>query len=213
MSNFAKISQEFIDEFVSEEDDILKALARETALTQLHYRMLSGSYQGSLLNMLVKLSGAATILEIGTYSGYSAICMARALPETGKLITIEINDEIEWLSSKYFKLAGLDNKIQAITGDALEILPQLNQQFDLVFIDADKREYLNYYNLVFPIVKSGGLILADNVLWDNKIFMPVAANDFMTKGIIEFNEFLRNDKRVEKIILPVRDGLMMVRKV
>ncbi len=213
MKDVEKISSEFIETFVSPEDEILAALHRETALTQLHPRMLSGNYQGSLLNMLVKLSNAESILEIGTYAGYSAICMARALPENGKLITIEINDEIEWLSSKYFKLAGLTAKIEAVTGDAVEIIPGLDTEFDMVFIDADKREYLNYYNLVFPKVKSGGLIIADNVLWDNKIFMTVESNDYMTKGIIAFNDFVKNDTRVEKIILPLRDGLMLVRKV
>jgi predicted O-methyltransferase YrrM len=213
MTKIEKLSSEFIDAFGISDDEILNALARETSLTQLHPRMLSGLYQGNLLNLIVKLVNAKSILEIGTYSGYSAICMARALPEDGKLITLEINDEIDWLSAKYFQMAGLSHKIEAITGDALEIIPILDAEFDLVFIDADKREYLNYYNLVFPKVKSGGLIIADNVLWDNKIFMPVDSNDHMTKGIIEFNEFIRIDKRVEKIILPIRDGLMLVRKV
>ncbi len=213
MKNIEKISSDFIENFVLPEDDILKALHHETGLTQLHPRMLSGNYQGRFLYLLAVLMKAENILEIGTYAGYSAICMARALPENGKLVTIEINDEIDWLSSKYFKLAGLENKIDALTGDAIEIIPQLKQQFDLVFIDADKRQYLNYYNLVFPLVSKGGLIIADNVLWDNKIFMPVESNDLMTKGIIEFNDFVKHDQRVEKIILPLRDGLMLVRKI
>lgn len=212
MSEIQKIADEYVENYCSAEDDILFDLTRETALTQLHHRMLSGRYQGNLLAMLVKISGAEKILEIGTYAGYSAICMARALPQNGKLFTIEINDEIGWLSQKYFDRAGLQSKIEALTGDAIDIIPSLNQEFDLVFIDGDKREYSAYYDLVFPMLKTGGLIIADNVLWDNKIFGEVEPNDLMTKGIIEFNSKIENDPRVEQIILPVRDGLMLVRK-
>jgi caffeoyl-CoA O-methyltransferase len=212
MSEIQKIAEEFVENYGSDEDEILFDLTRETALTQLHHRMLSGRYQGNLLAMLVKISGAAKILEIGTFAGYSAICMARALPQNGKLFTIEINDEINWLSQKYFDRAGLQSKIEALTGDAIDIIPRLNQEFDLVFIDGDKREYSTYYDLVFPLLKTGGLIIADNVLWDNKIFGEVEPNDLMTKGIIEFNSKIESDPRVERIILPVRDGLMLVRK-
>jgi len=213
MTDINKIRESYIDSFGVETDDLLNQLDRETALTQIHPRMLSGNYQGHLLAMLVKLNGAEKVLEIGTFAGYSAICIARALPATGKLTTIEINDEIEWLSSKYFKLAGLENKIIALTGDANEVIPTLSGQFDLVFIDGHKREYLSYYKTVLPFVKQGGLILADNVLWDDKIFQEVESNDHMTHGIIEFNEFVKTDNRVEKIILPLRDGLMMLRKI
>lgn len=209
----SEIRNEYIENFAQSEDNILRELTRETALTQIHPRMLSGNYQGHFLAMLVKLTGAEKVLEIGTFAGYSAICMARALPATGILTTIEINDEIEWLSSKYFKLAGLENKIIALTGDANEVIPTLSGQFDLVFIDGHKREYLSYYKTVLPFVKQGGLILADNVLWDDKIFHEVESNDHMTHGIIEFNEFVKTDNRVEKIILPLRDGLMMLRKI
>lgn len=212
MCEIQKIAEEFVENYGSAEDEVLFDLTRETALTQLHHRMLSGRYQGNLLAMLVKISGAAKILEIGTYAGYSAICMARALPQNGKLFTIEINDEIGWLSQKYFDRAGLQSKIEAITGDAIDIIPSLSQEFDLVFIDGDKREYSTYYDLVFPLLKTGGLIIADNVLWDNKIFGEVEPNDLMTKGIIEFNSKIENDPHVERIILPVRDGLMLVRK-
>lgn len=213
MTDINKIRESYIDSFGGEADDLLNQLDRETALTQIHPRMLSGNYQGHLLAMLVKLTGAEKVLEIGTFAGYSAICIARAIPASGKLTTIEINDEIEWLSSKYFKLAGLENKIIAITGDANEVIPTLSGQFDLVFIDGHKREYLSYYKTVLPFVKQGGLILADNVLWDDKIFHEVESNDHMTHGIIEFNEFVKTDNRVEKIILPLRDGLMMLRKI
>ncbi|MDR2009115.1 MAG: class I SAM-dependent methyltransferase [Bacteroidales bacterium] len=205
--------ENYINEFGTSENDLLEKLTRETAITQIHPRMLSGKYQGNLLGFIIKITGASNILEIGTYAGYSAICMAMALPENGTIITIEKNDEIEWLSHKYFNLSGLGNKIKSVTGDALNIIPNLNEEFDIVFIDGDKREYSEYYSIVFPKVKKGGIILADNVLWNNKIFSDPVSNDYMTKGIIEFNEKIRTDPRVEKIILPVRDGLMAIRKL
>jgi predicted O-methyltransferase YrrM len=207
-----KIALDYVENYCEPEDELLKQLSRETALTQLHHRMLSGNYQGHLLAMFVKLFNAESVLEIGTYAGYSTICIARALPENGKITTIEVNDEIQWLSEKYFEKSGMKNKINALLGDAKEIIPNLNQEFDLVFIDGDKREYIEYYNLVFPKLRKGGLILADNVLWNNKIFGKIESNDYMTKGILKFNEYIAQDKRVEKLILPVRDGLMMIIK-
>ncbi len=213
MENIEKIVLDYIENFCEAEDDLLANLSRETALTQLHHRMLSGNYQSQLLAMFVKLSNAKLVLEIGTYAGYSSICIARALPDNGKVITIELNDEIQWLSEKYFKMSGLGNKISALLGDAKEIIPSLNEKFDLVFIDGDKREYVEYYDLVFDKVKKGGLILVDNVLWNNKIFGEIESNDYMTKGVLNFNEYVRNDGRIEKLILPVRDGLMVLRKI
>ncbi|HOK37419.1 MAG: O-methyltransferase [Bacteroidales bacterium] len=213
MTNFIyDIKQEYIDSFCNIEDDVLKDLYRETHLTQLHPRMISGPTQAAFIAMLVKISNAKNVLEIGTYTGYTSICIARALPENGKLTSIEINDEIEWLIRKYFKLADIENKVNLLIGDALEILPKIEEVFDLVFIDADKREYINYYEIVLSKTKPGGLILVDNVLWDNKIFYPVESNDYMTKGIMEFNDFVRNDNRVEKVILDIRDGFMILRK-
>jgi len=213
MTNFIyDIKQEYIDSFCNIEDDVLKDLYRETHLTQLHPRMISGPTQAAFIAMLVKISNAKNVLEIGTYTGYTSICIARALPENGKLTSIEINDEIEWLIRKYFKLADIENKVNLLIGDALEILPKIEEVFDLVFIDADKREYINYYEIVLSKTKPGGLILVDNVLWDNKIFYPVESNDYMTKGIMEFNDFVRNDNRVEKVILDIRDGFMISRK-
>ncbi|HNQ67991.1 MAG TPA: class I SAM-dependent methyltransferase [Bacteroidales bacterium] len=209
----SEIRNAYIEGFGQPEDNLLKELTRETALTQIHPRMICGNHQGQLLSLLVKLSKAENILEIGTFSGYSTICMARALPEKGKITTIEINDEIQWLNSKYFHLAKLENKINPIVGDALELIPKLNEQFDFVFIDGDKRQYIDYYQMVFPYVISGGLILVDNVLWDNKIFRDVESNDFMTKGVIEFNEMIKMDAHVEKLIIPLRDGLMLIRKL
>ena len=208
-----EISATFIENFGRKEDKILYNLMRETALTQVNNnQMCSGEYQGELLNFLVKISNATKILEIGTFTGYATICMARALPEGGKIFTIERNDEIEWLAEKYFKLANLENKITKFIGDALNIIPKISETFDLIFIDGDKREYLNYYELSLQKLKNGGLILADNVLWHDKIFTEPSSNDYMTKAIIEFNNFVEKDERVEKIILPIRDGLMLIRK-
>jgi len=212
MTDLQKDIDLFINDFGTVEDEILYNLTRETAITQIHPRMLSGKYQGHLLNLLIKITKSTNVLEIGTYTGYSTICIARAIPEHGKITTIEINDEIEWLFRKYFKLSKLEHKINAIVGDALKIIPTLDQNFDLVFIDGDKREYLKYYNLLIEKIKSGTLILVDNVLWNNKIFSEPTSNDYMTKGIIQFNNYICNDNRIEKIILPIRDGLMLLRK-
>ncbi len=206
------IRNNYINTFSGKQDKLLDDLERETHRTQLHPRMMSGWYQAEVLSFLIKLINANNILEIGTFSGYATICMARALKNDGKITTIERNDEIEWLYSKYFELSGLKNKIHPIIGDANKIIPDLNENFDFVFIDGDKREYINYYNIIMPKLKSGALIVVDNVLWDNKIFAPVANNDYMTKGIIDFNEYIKNDKKIEKIILPLRDGLMLIQK-
>lgn len=213
MNEFNKLIDSFINEFGTKEDDLLKKLTRETAITQIHPRMLSGKYQGHLLNILIKITNSKNILEIGTYAGYATICMARALPSDGKIITIEKNDEIEWLSKKYFNLSGLEHKIEAFTADALDVIPKLNSEFDIIFIDGDKREYLEYYKLAFPKLKKGGIIIADNVLWNNKIFSEPTSNDYMTKGIIKFNEYIRKNPNIEKIIIPVRDGLMLIIKL
>ena len=204
---------EYIENFGCKEDDLLCALERETALTQVHPKMLSGCYQGHLLAMLISMCKAKRVLEIGTYAGYSAICMARALPDDGQLVTIEINDEIEWLSSKYFQKAGLLGKIKPIVGDASKVVPTLEGEFDLVFIDGDKREYISYFEAVLPKLAPEGLIVADNVIWYDKIFTETASNDHFTHGIMAFNEYIANRTDVEKIILPVRDGLMLIRKV
>ncbi len=213
MDRISEVCDDFINKFGGDEDELLQNLVRETHLTQLHPRMLSNWHQGSLLNFFVHLTGAKNILEIGTFSGYATICMARALPNDGKITTIERNDEIEWISKKYFNQAKLDHKICAMTGDALTITPKLDEQFDFVFIDGDKREYLDYYQIIMSKTTENATIIADNVLWDNKIFKPVASNDYMTKGIIKFNDYVQKDHRVRKIILPLRDGLMILQKV
>lgn len=201
----------YIEHYGCEDDALLRSLVREASITQIHPRMMSGAYQGHLLATIIATSRAKSVLEIGTYVGYSAICMARALPEDGHLATIEVNDEIQWLSEKYFKLAGLDHKIKQYVGSALEIIPQLEQTFDLVFIDGDKREYIQYFDAVFPKLSKGGLILADNVIWYDKIFTKPASNDYMTQGIIAFNEYIESRSDLDKLILPVRDGLMLIK--
>jgi predicted O-methyltransferase YrrM len=202
----------YILEHIDEEDPVLKELDRETHLKVLGARMLSGNLQGQLLTMLSKIIQPERVLEVGTFTGYSAICLAKGLAENGKLITIEADDELEFLAKKYFEKAGLADKIELRIGPALEIIPEINETFDLVFLDADKREYTDYFYLIFDKLKSGGIILADNTLWNGKVLKSPAAEDHQTKGIIEFNKLIKNEKRIEKIILPLRDGMTVIRK-
>lgn len=212
MSDFYFNIEEYILNHSDSEDPILAELNRETNLKVLRPRMLSGHLQGKILEMISKMIQPEKILELGTYTGYSAICLAKGLKENGKLHTIEINDELEDIITKYIEKAELTDKIKLHFGDATSIIPKLNEQFDLVFIDADKREYLDYYNLVLDFVKPGGFILADNVLWSGKVIELEEPDDEYTKGIFDFNKFLKNDDRVEKVILPLRDGLTLIRK-
>jgi len=174
--------------------------------------MLSGHLQGKLLEMMSCMLQPFQILEIGTYTGYSAIALCKGLQENGMLHTIDINAELEAISLKYFKKAGLDHKIKHYTGNALEIIPTINQTFDLVFIDADKENYVNYFELIIDKVRKGGIIIADNVLWSGKVLTATSSNDKETQGIIEFNKYVNKDKRVENLLLPFRDGLMIMRK-
>ncbi len=211
--DYSKLIEKFISDFCEPEDEVLKEIRRDTEIRQIHPRMISGCYQASLLSFLVKISKAKRILEIGTFTGYSAICMARALNEDGKILTIEKNDELESTIKKNILLAGLQDKIELQIGDALKIIPALNDNsFDIIFIDGDKREYADYYKLSLKKLETHGFIIIDNVLWNNKIFSEPASNDYMTKGIINFNNHIKNDNEVEKLILPVRDGLMIIRK-
>lgn len=212
MSEFYLNIEEYILNHSDKEDPILAELYRETNLKVLNPRMLSGHLQGKVLEMISKMINPEKILEIGTFTGYSAICLAKGLKETGILHTIEINDELEDLISKYLQKSGLENKIKLHFGDARKIIPEINEKFDLVFIDADKREYLEYYNIILEYVKPGGFILADNVLWNGKVIKQGSPEDLHTKCIIEFNEFIKNDNRIEKVILPLRDGLTLIRK-
>lgn len=211
---------EFIDQKLDDyvcahtenEPEVLNALNRKTHLTVLRSRMLSGHFQGRLLSMLSHMIQPERILEIGTYTGYSAICLAEGLTENGKLTTIDINEELEDIAREFIQKANLDNKIEYIIGDAMQIVPQLDEQYDLVFIDADKKNYCNYYHLVFDKVKPGGYILADNVLWSGKVVEDYEALDSETKIIMDYNKMVHEDPRVQEILLPIRDGLMLARK-
>ena len=211
MDRQKKIEQ-YIALHLDEEDEVLRELNRETHLKVLGARMISGHLQGQVLTMFSKMIRPLRILELGTFTGYSAICLARGLQPDGKLITIEIDDELQQIANDFFIKAGLQDKIIQKIGPALEIIPPLSESFDLVFIDADKREYSAYYHAVFPKVKNGGFILADNTLWNGKVLDEIDPGDKQTQGIIDFNACIKSDNRVEKIILPLRDGLTIIRK-
>ena len=202
----------YILDHIEPEDEILKELNRETHLKVLHARMLSGHLQGQVLTLLSKIIQPSMILEVGTFTGYSAICLARGQQENGRLITIDIDDELESFAAKYFEKAGLKDKIKQRIGPALKIIPELKETFDLVFLDADKSEYIDYFNLVIGKLRKGGIIIADNTLWSGKVLEKPAPDDEQTKGIIAFNKLIAKDNRVEKVILPLRDGVTIIRK-
>lgn len=202
----------YILEHSSPEDPVLYELDRETNISILRPRMLSGHIQGLLLEMLCRMIQPSRILEIGTFTGYSAICMAKGLKEGGKLHTIELNDELEWIATKYIEKAGLREQIVQHIGDACEIIPVLDERFDFVFLDGDKRDYCQYYDLVFDKVRPGGYLLVDNILWDGKVVEEVDRRDGQTIGILEFNKKVKDDPRVSQVVLPLRDGLMLIRK-
>jgi len=210
--NIQKQIDKYILDHIDPEDEVLTELDRETNLKVIGGRMISGHLQGQVLTMLSKMIQPKNILEIGTFTGYSAICLAKGLTKNGKLITIEINDELEDFAAKYFKKIGLEDCIEQRIGSATDIIPTLNQSFDLVFIDADKREYIEYFELIFDKVPGGGYIIADNTLWSGKILESPSTDDNHTKGIIDFNSFIKNNKSVEKVILPLRDGMTVIRK-
>lgn len=202
----------YIREHSSPEDEVLEDLYRQTNLYVINPNMASGHLQGKTLEMISYMISPERILEIGTYTGYSAICLSRGLKSGGKLHTIEVNDELHEMSSRYFALAGVADKVALHIGRAQEVIPALPFTFDLVFIDGDKREYCEYFNLVFDKVRNGGFIIADNVLWGGKIEDKDALKDPQTRGVIEFNEMIRKDHRVDKLVLPLRDGIMIIRK-
>ncbi len=211
MNNQKQIGKYILDH-IDCEDKVLTELDRETNLKVVGGRMISGHLQGQVLTMFSKMIRPKNILEIGTFTGYSAICLAKGLTNDGKLITIEINDELEKFAAKYFEMAGLQDCIEQRIGSATEIIPTLNQEFDLVFIDADKREYIEYFKLIFDKVQRGGYIIADNTLWSGKVLETPSTEDHFTKGIIDFNSFIKNNKSVEKVIIPLRDGMTIIRK-
>ncbi|MEM6764854.1 MAG: O-methyltransferase [Bacteroidota bacterium] len=201
----------YVESVSSAEPDILAALNRETHLKVLYPRMLSGPYQGRLLSFISHMIQPKAILEIGTFTGYGSICLAEGLAEGGKLTTIERNAELETMIRKWLAKTGNTEKVTLLFGPAKEVLPTLTGPFDLVFIDADKYNYLDYYETVFPIVRQGGFILADNVLWDGKV-ADLTITDKETTGLRQFNDAVSNDDRVDTVMLPIRDGLMLVRK-
>ncbi|MCF6365745.1 MAG: class I SAM-dependent methyltransferase [Bacteroidales bacterium] len=203
---------DYILNHTEEEDQTLTELSRETYMKVLRPRMLTGHYQGKFIQMLSKMICPENILEIGTYTGYSAICWAKGLSSNGIIDTIEINDELEPIIKKHFKKAKIEEKVKLHIGDALKIIPGIDKKFDIVFIDADKPNYLNYYKSVFNKVKTGGYIIADNVLWNNKVIKQDFFKDESTNGIIEFNKYVHHDSRVENFLLNIRDGLMVLRK-
>lgn len=203
---------EYILSHSDEEGDLLSALNRDANVNLLRPRMLSGHLQGRILKMFCRMLNPSCVLEIGTYTGYATLCMAEGLPEGALIHTLEINDEMEDFIMKYLSRSPHKEKICVHFGDAMEIIPQLDECFDLVFIDADKRLYSDYYDRVFPKVRRGGLILADNTLWDGKVVEEVHSSDKQTLGILAFNEKIKQDDRVEKVILPLRDGLTMIWK-
>lgn len=205
--------EQYILDHTSAEDPILAELNRETWLRTLHPQMMAGHLQGKILEMVSSMIRPSSILEIGTFTGYSSICLAKGLSEGGKLITIERDDEITGFAQKYIAKSGLSDSIVLMTGDAREIIPGLTEEFNLVFLDAEKDEYLDYYDLVLPKVSAGGYMLADNVLWGGKVLEKPATGDHFTGGILAFNEYIRQDSRVEQLILPVRDGIMLIKKL
>lgn len=202
----------YCEQFSQKEDEVLYDLNRKTNQKILRPRMLSGHLQGQLLTMFSNMVSPSKILEIGTYTGYSAICLARGLKEDGVLHTIDINEELEYFAREYFEKANLSEQIISHVGNAMVIIPKLNINWDLVFIDADKENYINYYNLVFDQINKGGFIIFDNVLWSGKVTQEINPKDKETVSLVELAKILENDNRVENVLLPVRDGLFLVRK-
>lgn len=205
-------SDKYILEHTSSPSEALEWLEKKTNIHTNFPRMLSGKVQGELLKMLVSVSGAERVLEIGAFTGYSTICLASGLPAGGHVDTLEINDELEDLMREAWERAGVSDRITLHLGDAKELLRGLEGPFDFVFIDANKREYCEYFELVMPMLRKGGLIVADDVLWDGKVYTEPVATDAQTKGLLEFNDRMKDDPRVEVVILPFRDGISLIRK-
>lgn len=213
MNKYSDEIEAYILSHTDEEGALLTALTRDANVNLLRPRMLSGHLQGRILKMFCRMMRPRTVVEIGTYTGYATLCIAEGLEEGSLIHTIEINDEMEDFIRKYLSQSPDKDKIRLHIGDAMEIIPQLGETFDMVFIDGDKRMYSEYYDLVFPFVRQGGLILVDNTLWDGKILEEnIPASDKQTRGILAFNEKIQYDDRIEKVILPLRDGLTMIWK-
>lgn len=205
--------QDYSDKHTTVASSLLEKIDRETNLNVLRPRMLSGHVQGRILSMIAHMIKPQCVLEIGTYTGYSALCMAEGLPEDGKLYTIDINEELEPIVQQYFEESDYKEQLQYLIGNAMDLIPTIEEKFDLVFIDADKVNYLNYYEQVIGKMNTGGFIIADNILWSGKVTASPKPNDKDTKALIEFNQRVHDDARVENVLLPVRDGLMILRVI
>ncbi len=204
--------ENYIESHSENEPELLQQLSRETHQKILQPRMLSGHYQGRVLSMISKLMNPKNILEIGTYTGYSALCLAEGLQKNGELHTIDINEELVDFQRRYFDASNFGNQIHQHLGNALDIVPQLKTNFDIVFIDADKENYSNYFHLIIDKLNPGGIILSDNVLWSGKVLEPLKKDDISTEAIVAYNKLLKADDRVETVLLPIRDGLTISRK-
>ena len=211
MEFLSKTLDNYVVDHSEDEPQLLKKLSKETWQKILNPRMLSGAYQGRVLALLSKLINPKLILEIGTYTGYSALCLAEGLQKGGALYTIDKNEELYDFSRKYFDASEYKSQIKAIVGNALNCIIELPDQIDLVFIDADKSNYMKYYDLVVPKMKSGGVILSDNVLWSGKVIEKINEKDEDTKALVAYNSYLKNDPRVETVLLPIREGLTISR--
>ncbi len=201
----------YVVEHSQQEPELLKQLNKETWQKVLNPRMLSGAYQGRVLALLSKLISPKTILEIGTYTGYSALCLAEGLPHDGTLITIDKNEELERFAANYFTKSAYKNQIEQMVGDAMELIPKIDAKFDLVFIDADKKNYANYFKMIIDKMNPGGVILSDNVLWSGKVVAEIKEKDKDTLAIKAYNKLLSTNPRVETVMLPIRDGLTISR--
>lgn len=203
---------DYCENHTSPESELLSKLNRDTHVKVVSSRMLSGHLQGRVLSFISKLQKPTFIVEVGTYTGYSALCLAEGLSENGKLLSIDVNEETSYYAQSFINQSVYKNKIELVVADAKAVIPDIAEPIDLVFIDADKKNYLSYYHLLIEKLTTGGLIIADNVLWSGKITMPVSDMDRETLALHEFNNFIQNDERVENMLLPIRDGLMVIRK-
>lgn len=203
--------EHYVEQHSQHEPELLVQLFKETHQKVLQPRMLSGHFQGRVLSMLSKIINPKHILEIGTYTGYAALCLAEGLQKDGTLDTIDVKEELVSIQQKYFDLSPWKSQITAHLGDAIQIIPTLNKKYDLVFIDADKENYINYFNLVVPMMNQGGIILSDNVLWSGKVLEELNPKDTSTKILLEYNRIVNEDERVETVLLPIRDGLTVSR--
>jgi predicted O-methyltransferase YrrM len=212
MEFISKELSDYCENYTTSESPLLAELNRETHLKVVSPRMLSGHLQGRFLSFISKLKQPGLVIEIGTYTGYSALCLAEGLSENGKLISIDVNEETSALAQNYVSKSGLSDQIKLVVADAKEYITTIKEPIDLVFIDADKKNYLAYYHLIIDKLALGGLVIADNVLWSGKITMTESTMDKETLALHQFNQFVQQDDRVENMLLPIRDGLMVIRK-